>query len=291
MKKFLLFLLLNLPMIAQSQVVLGQVDNFEDFTMRNWTKNNSIPNANIYDGGPTGAGDNFLRVTSSGSGSNLNLMTKNNAQWRGNYYQGNLASRIKYISMDVRNSGTEVIFLRLSFQTDYGIIYRGSTTNAIAVLPNEGWKKISFSILESNITAITSTFDYAVLFGSGSEGVEEMRILHSSVPSWEAEPIVATLDIDNIMAESQALGTNEFRTGTSVKLYPNPASDIITIYSDTNTVESFTYNIIDLAGRVVKSGNAELNHEINIQDLNPGNYILQLKTENGITINEKLLKK
>lgn len=290
MRKILPFLLLCFPTLVLSQVALGQIDDFEDYTMSNWTKNSSIPNENIYDGGPLGEDDNFLRITSSGSGSDLDLMTKNNAQWRGNYYQGNLSSRVKYISMDVRNSGTNVIFLRLSFQTDYGLIYRCSTTNAIAVLPNEGWNRISFSILEENITALSDTFNYAVTFGSGSQGVEEMRILHNAVPSWESDPIDAILDIDNIMAESETLSTENFEIKPELKLFPNPTSDAITITSNENETEDITYNIIDILGRVVKNGHSKLNQEINIQDLNNGNYIVEIENTQGEIVRKKLIK-
>ncbi|WP_179352622.1 T9SS type A sorting domain-containing protein [Winogradskyella vidalii] len=290
MRKILPLLLLCLPTIVLSQVALDQVDDFEDYTMSNWTKNNTIPNENIYDGGPLGEGDNFLRVTSSGSGSDLELMTKNSAQWQGDYYQGNLSSRVKYISMDVRNSGSNVIFLRLSFQTDYGLIYRCSTTNAIAVLPNEGWNRISFSILEENITALSDTFNYAVTFGSGSQGVQEMRILHNDVPSWESDPIEAVLDIDNIMAESQTLSTEDIAIKPELKLFPNPTSNAITIISNENVTEDITYSFIDLLGRMVKQGHSKLNQEINIADLNSGNYIVEVKNANGEIFREKLIK-
>ncbi len=290
MRKLLPFLLLCLPTILVSQVVLNQVDDFEDYTMRNWTKSNTIPNENIYDGGPLGDGDNFLRVTSTGSGSGLELMTKNNAQWRGNYYQGNLSSRVKYVSMDVRNSGSNVIFLRLSFQTDYGLIYQCSTTNAIAVLPNEGWKRISFSILDENITALSDPFNYAVTFGSGSQGVEEMRILHSSVPSWESEPIEAILDIDNIMAESQTLSTETIAITPELKVFPNPSSKTITVISNENITEAISYNIIDTLGRIVKEGQSKLNQEITIQDLTAGNYIVEIKDADGGILRKKIIK-
>lgn len=217
-------------------------------------------------------------------------MTKNSAQWQGDYYQGNLSSRVKYISMDVRNSGSNVIFLRLSFQTDYGLIYRCSTTNAIAVLPNEGWNRISFSILEENITALSDTFNYAVTFGSGSQGVQGMRILHNDVPSWESDPIEAVLDIDNIMAESQTLSTGDIAIKPELKLFPNPTSNAITIISNENVTEDITYSFIDLLGRMVKQGHSKLNQEINIADLNSGNYIVEVKNANGEIFREKLIK-
>ncbi|NRR91870.1 T9SS type A sorting domain-containing protein [Winogradskyella undariae] len=290
MRKILPFLLLCLPTIVVSQVILDQVDDFEDYTMSNWTKTNSIPNENIYNGGPSGEEDNFLRITSSGSGEDLELMTKNNAQWKGDYYQGNLSDRIKYISMDVRNSGSTVIFLRLAFQTDYGLTYRCSTTNAIAVLPNEGWKRISFSILEDNITALSDPFNYAVTFGSGSQGVEEMRILHNDVPAWESDPIDAILDIDNIMADSETLSTKDIAISSELKLYPNPSNNTITVISNENVTEAISYNIIDALGRTVKTGDSKLNQEIHIQDLTNGNYIVEIKNDNGNILRKKIIK-
>ncbi|QXP78076.1 MULTISPECIES: T9SS type A sorting domain-containing protein [Winogradskyella] len=290
MRKILPFLLLCLPTIVVSQVILDQVDDFEDYTMSNWTKTNSIPNENIYNGGPSGEEDNFLRITSSGSGEDLELMTKNNAQWKGDYYQGNLSGRIKYISMDVRNSGSTVIFLRLAFQTDYGLTYRCSTTNAIAVLPNEGWKRISFSILEDNITALSDPFNYAVTFGSGSQGVEEMRILHNDVPAWESDPIDAILDIDNIMADSETLSTKDIAISSQLKLYPNPSNNTITVISNENVTEAISYNIIDALGRTVKTGDSKLNQEIHIQDLTNGNYIVEIKNDNGNILRKKIIK-
>ena len=290
MRKILPFLLLCLPTIVVSQIILDQVDDFEDYTMSNWTKTNSIPNENIYNGGPSGEEDNFLRITSSGSGEDLELMTKNNAQWKGDYYQGNLSDRIKYISMDVRNSGSTVIFLRLAFQTDYGLTYRCSTTNAIAVLPNEGWKRISFSILEDNITALSDPFNYAVTFGSGSQGVEEMRILHNDVPAWESDPIDAILDIDNIMADSETLSTKDIAISSELKLYPNPSNNTITVISNENVTEAISYNIIDALGRTVKTGDSKLNQEIHIQDLTNGNYIVEIKNDNGNILRKKIIK-
>ncbi len=287
MKKLILLSLLSIPLFASSQVVLGQKDDFEDYTTRNWTKTNSLANSNILDGGPLGAGDNFLRVVSSGTGTNLNLMTLNNSQWTGNYYQNNLSGRIKYISMDVRNSGSNIIFLRLAFKRLYGsVTYSYCSMNAIAILPNEGWKKVSFSIQESSMVGVTSSYDYQVVFGN----VNEMRILHNDVPSWEGAAVVATLDIDNIMAESQALSTEDFTINTSYKVVPNPANDFITVYSNTNLVDAIEYQIIDLTGRIVKKGLSKLNEKIDVEHLTSGNYLIQINTENGIHISKKLIK-
>lgn len=281
---------MSVPAIFYSQIVLNQIDDFEDFTTRNWTKNNTVPNANISTGGPLGIGDNFLRVNSTGTGANLQLMTLNNAQWTGNYYQSNSINRITYISMDVRNSGTNVIFLRISFKKiiDSSTIEIWCTTNAIAVLPGEPWKKVNFQINEASVVRVSGINPYSTTFS----GVQEARILHNDAPAWDSDLIEATLDIDNIMARNSAfLGTDVMRLNNKLILFPNPANDHVKIYNENSVFENFDYKIIDFVGRIIKNGISKTNEEINVTELNSGNYILRIKTETGDIMNEKFIRK
>ncbi|WP_454047853.1 T9SS type A sorting domain-containing protein [Chryseobacterium sp. Marseille-Q8038] len=268
-KHFLLSILLSIPAISFSQVTLGQVDDFQDFTTRNWTKNNTIPNANIFDGGPLGAGDNFLRVSSNGSGSNLNLMTFNNAQWTGSF----TSAGITYISMDVRNSGSEIIYLRLSFRYSVSSTQQEvwSTTNPIAVIPGAGWKKISFPINQASVVRVSGLNPYSTTFSH----VQEMRILHNDAPSWDSDPITATLDIDNIRATNQALGVSSVKlTENNFKIAPNPTSDYLQVLGLTKKSGFKVYNA---SGNLVKEGIINNNTEkINIQDLTSGIYFIKL---------------
>lgn len=286
MKKLLLFAFALFPTLLLSQVTLNQIDDFEDFTTRNWTKNNSIPNANIPDDGPLGIGDNFLRVISSGSGSGLNLLTLNNAQWLGNYYQNNGANRIKYISMDVRNSGSNIIFLRMSFKHNNSPLEIWSTINPIAVIPGEGWKTVNFHIEQASVVRVSGLNPYTTTFNN----VHEVRILHNDAPSWDSDPIEATLDIDNIMARnSQLLDSNEVSFNTT-KLYPNPANAYIIIDNSNEAIESFTFKIADMTGRVIARGNSMYNEKINIESLTTGNYIIKIEDESGKVRNGKIIK-
>ena len=285
MKRILFILLLNLPYIASSQVTLGQIDDFEDYTTRNWVKTTSIPNANIYDGGPLGTGDNFLRVTSSGSGSSLNLTTYNNAQWIGNYYNNNLTGRIKYITMDVRNSGSNILFVRMSFKySSSSVTEIWSAINSVAVLSGEPWKRISFYIDPSAFVRVSGLNPFSTTFNQ----VTEARIVHNDAPSWDSDLIAGTLDIDNIQTLS-VLSTEDFQINT-IKVYPNPANTFVSVYSDNNLIQNFEYKIIDLTGKIIKNGNSVINEKINIESLTPGNYIIQIQSEDGQKINQKIIK-
>lgn len=293
MKKILFFVLLILPYYGKSQVTLNQIDDFEDYTMKNWVKNNSIPNQNIYDDGPLGVGDNFLRVISNGSGTGLELMTKNNAQWIGNYYNNNLSNRIKYISMDVRNSGTNVIFLRLSFGRNSSYTENWSSINAVAVLPGEGWKKVNFFLDASNFVRVTGLSQTSPDFSGAFSNIGELRILHNDAPAWNSDPIIATLDIDNIQASSQpVLSSENFDYSENLIIHPNPSNNFILVSSSRNNLfDNFEYSIVDLTGRIMKSGHLNLNGKIIIEDLKSGNYILQIKTDIGQIISKKIIKK
>lgn len=90
---------------------------------------------------------------------------------------------------------------------------------------------------------------------------------------------------DNFKINGVDLATYEAQHSAGLKIYPNPAKDIVTI--DTKEKIDF-YSIYNMTGQKVLSGsNAK---EINIQSLTKGNYILQVKTKDNKTQSTKLVK-
>jgi hypothetical protein len=138
------------------------------------------------------------------------------------------------------------------------------------------------------MTNVSTTQGYLSVF----EDVTEVRILHNDSPAWDSDPIEATLDIDNIMARSTALlGVDDFEEKKKINLYPNPSKEFVLIdNTNSSTNENFEYEILDLTGRIVKTGNSKFNERINIETLTTGNYIIQIETENGEKVSEKLIK-
>ncbi|WP_300675520.1 T9SS type A sorting domain-containing protein [Soonwooa sp.] len=90
---------------------------------------------------------------------------------------------------------------------------------------------------------------------------------------------------DNIKINEKNLATYEAQLSKSLKIYPNPAKDTVSIDSK-EAVES--YNIFNMAGQKLLSGNSA--KDINIQSLTKGNYILQVKTKDNKTQSTKLVK-
>ncbi len=76
----------------------------------------------------------------------------------------------------------------------------------------------------------------------------------------------------------------------NLKIYPNPTNNNITIQNKEKSSENFEYKIIDLTGRIVKSGNSKFNEQISIESLTSGNYIIQIEIENSQKLTKKLIK-
>jgi surface protein len=95
-----------------------------------------------------------------------------------------------------------------------------------------------------------------------------------------------TISGDAYNGECQSfLGTSDIKVKGELSIYPNPATDII--YVKNSNAKDF--KIIDMSGRIVSSGDL-VNKQINIQALVPGNYILQLYSNDNIQ-NLKFIKK
>jgi len=82
------------------------------------------------------------------------------------------------------------------------------------------------------------------------------------------------------------LAVNEASAKSNLKVYPNPAVDVITL---TANKEIKSVNIYDLAGKKVKSVTDA--KQINVSNLAKGTYILQAYYGNGSVENTKIIKK
>lgn len=198
-------------------VVVGQVDDFEDGTLQNWTVNllgqgggNPVPPENIANGGPNGAGDNFMWLRAvGGNGPGGKLAVINPAQWSGNY----IAAGVTGITMDVNNLGANTVHLRLLFEkvgafgpTDVAM------TSAVIVPVLSGWQTISFSVTPGSLTALQ---------GSATAALTEatvIRIFHSAAGTFPPEPIVANIGVDNITAVPEPATLAALGAGVAVLL-------------------------------------------------------------------------
>jgi len=247
MKKLFLtfFAAVNFLTAAAYAIIPNQVDNFQDGTVQNWTSGSLNPTQpTVLPGGFGGASDIFLRATSTGSiTAGGKLVFFNISQWSGNYITANIVN----ISMRVRNSGSNLLQLRLAFNGPAGWFV---STNPINIPPDGVWKLISFSIHPADLTG---TGDANVTLS----GVTALRILHNSTANFTGEPVVGQLDVDDITAvavtaidgENPGLTLNEYSIEQN---YPNPFNPS-TIIKYSLPYESFvTLTIYNVLGKSVK---------------------------------------
>lgn len=168
-------------------LTVGVADTFQDGTTAGWTSgvNNPTPPVNVSTGGPLGAGDRYLLVTSSGAaGSGGRLVAISGPQWGGDYILAGVTS----IGMDVNNLGPNALSLRLLFEAPGA---SALSSDAILVPVGSGWTHIAFPISPGALTGS------AIASLSGATGI---RLFHNTSAVSPGPPIAAQLGVDNIIA-------------------------------------------------------------------------------------------
>jgi hypothetical protein len=179
---------------AAQAVTSGQTDTFEDGTTGNWTVGaiHPAPPQNVPDGGPAGAGDNYLFLTAlGGNGPGSRLAMINAGQWAGDY----LAAGVVRISMNVANFGATDLSLRLVFMDPVaGPPTNVAITAAVPLLAGSGWQTAEFAVAPGDLIVLQG--DAVALLGATTE----LRLFHGEASLYPGPPVVASLGVDNIMA-------------------------------------------------------------------------------------------
>jgi hypothetical protein len=177
-------------------IVIGQLDDFQDGTTQDWTNGGvqGVPPIVNLDGGPGGAGDRFIQVTSlGGQGAGNRLTVFNRNQWLGDYIDQGVTS----IELDLRNFSAVQLSIRIAFKQETGPAVPGYVSQAFILAPNSGWVHAVFSLSMAAMIPIDSPVDYNTFF---SGDFQEVRIINSVNPDLNGEPIAAQIGIDNIHA-------------------------------------------------------------------------------------------
>ena len=190
--------LASLVLCAQAfGAVIGQVDNFEDGTTQGWLVGllgspHPAPPVNVSDGGPQGAGDNYLKLTSIGGvGAGNRLVAINLAQWAGNY----TAAGITTISMDLLNLGTTDLSIRLYLENPMNAPPTDdAVSQAIFLQAGGGWTHADFGIDAQSLTSLHGNLNTLL------SNVTALRIVHTPSAEFPGAPIVGMLGVDNITA-------------------------------------------------------------------------------------------
>jgi hypothetical protein len=75
---------------------------------------------------------------------------------------------------------------------------------------------------------------------------------------------------------------------SNISLYPNPATNFITI---TKGGQQLTYTLNNMLGQVLRSGNITTdNYALDIASMPTGVYVLNLKNANGLQVSKRIIK-
>jgi len=183
-------------------ITVGQVDDFEDGTTQNWTRGKFEPldPVNVTTGGPGGVGDNYLQISTDGTGTNGRLLSNNLTQWAGDW----LTAGVTEIVVDVNNFGPNVLSLRLGIDSGGDGNNTGAfgTNYFIPLAAGSGWQTVSFSVTPA---------DWVGAGGGGATAGTDINATLSNVAlfriysnpdltDYRGEKITGTLGVDNITA-------------------------------------------------------------------------------------------
>lgn len=208
----------GLAMSAGAQITAGQRDDFQNGTTQNWRVGilgapNPVPPVNVPTGGPAGADDRYLKLTSiggNGAGSKLTVINLG-GQWAGNY----LAAGITGISFNAINLGATNLFLRILLEDPLlgppVNVAASATAQPLAV--GSGWTPMFFPLFGPNgLTALSGNLNTLLT------GVTAIRIFNSPTLSDTGPAIVAQLGVDNVTAVATPEPRSMVLVGTGVLL-------------------------------------------------------------------------
>ncbi len=156
--------------------------------------------------------------------------------------------------------GTENTYVTTGIYTDD----EGVQGSAYSKDGGLNWVSIDAGIQRGSVKFLNPTTGWAGYFSDGSGGTQGILKFSGDL----------------------SLAVNEASVKSNLKVYPNPAVDVINLSAD-KEIKSVT--IFDISGKKVKSSTET--KQINVSSLAKGTYILQAHYGNGVVENTKIIKK
>jgi len=202
-------------------------------------------------------------------------------------------------------TGTNKSLVVVDFGTDnatgnansfvFGIQYNGTITAEQALqLIDNNLSTFNFSSASNQVSSLS----FNSLSGNVSGSNTWKLYKGTNLSNWKTNPDLSSVTLSNNDWFGLSFGTRRPFTPTEANatlsvsnavkekfaIYPNPASDFITIDTKENIKE---VNIYSISGQKVLNTQ---NHKINIQNLQPGVYLVEIKTGQSVTTH-KIIKK
>ena len=166
-------------------------------------------------------------------------------------------------------------------QGNLGVLYRAHKDNAYqggTVLKSED-DGLTWTAFADGLETVTG---YG--FNGGNKGVPYNEILAS-----HDKLVLGTVGSIYIANQDNSLSTNNYNSIVDIKIFPNPTSNILNLKIENQQIQSV--KVFSLFGKEVKRfSNKTAIKNINISNLTPGVYLLQISTNLG-QYSKKIMKK
>lgn len=178
------------PAPSRGQVILSQIDTFQDGSTMAWGTNGSQP-VNIPTGGPAGANDRYLQVSSGSFGGNVRLLIFNQAQWVGNY----VSAGVGRVDMDLNNFTNNPLTIRFGLRSGTGGSGTpGYVSEGFPLPANSGWTHVTFLLDADHMTPINSPTPFATFMTN----VLDARLFSAVTPNLIGDVVDGQFGVDNI---------------------------------------------------------------------------------------------
>ena len=182
------------------------------------------------------------------------------------------------------NSGTIGYYYFELGSNDTPLVLDANTWVKVVVLIDFSTNKVHWQVPSKSI-------DLNIAAPLTGQQPSQISFVATGGPTGNASATTIKYDNYVVSAVNTTTATVNDIVSTKFNVYPNPATDVITI-TNTESIGIDKITVADINGRIAKTNNYNQQAEIqlNVSDLNAGVYILNVSTKEG-TATKKFIKK
>jgi hypothetical protein len=168
----------------------------------------------------------------------------------------------------------------------YKFLPQNNDTLTIRLILFQNGSPVATAFLNStNIVSDWTSFNLPISAYTTSDSAQIWLMAQKTVPQGNSILYVDNLSFDNLITTL----SEQTSDNIAFSLYPNPASDIVTLNIDNRNNAALTLNIYNITGTLVRQKILkQYQKQINIRNLSNGFYLVTIKSKD-LSITQKLI--
>ena len=223
-----------------------------DMVLNTWTQKNNLPITNWRGSGAATNGKGYL----------LYGMNSAYAYSRYLYEYNPLGDSWNYKST-FAGPGTGKVYANMQAINNDLVVFAGK--DSLNVCNNQLWTYNLVSNSWQSVSTLTATLR------KGGMGFTNAGIYYYTCGISQAD-----VRLKETWKTAVSVGIKEFEKKEQLLIYPNPASDFITVKSSKSNLRNMDYKVYDVLGSVVLFGILNENNQIDIKDFAKGVYLITI---------------